>query len=200
MYKRQVQVRDGGGFLNRTGVAAALAWLRLAVTPEGFARSDVMLAARRPSRGISPKVIEWIGEQSDVTGVERLAGRISDGRTADKVATLATNLRQIREFARAASSEALLEYARFETGLEHSVATLDEAHIGRNRPAHSDDLRALTALGRLHPDPGTCLLYTSLPCHQDFSQRGSSWTHSVAYRGQPVLRSVGDYGDAPAEC
>jgi DNA helicase-2/ATP-dependent DNA helicase PcrA len=150
-----VQVRDGGGFLNRTGVAAALAWLRLAVTPEGFARSDVMLAARRPSRGISPKVIEWIGEQSDVTGVERLAGRISDGRTADKVATLATNLRQIREFARAASSEALLEYARFETGLEHSVATLDEAHIGRNRPAHSDDLRALTALGRLHPDPGT---------------------------------------------
>ena len=150
-----VQVRDGGGFLQRAGVAAALAWLRLAVASEGFTRSDVMLAARRPSRGISPRVIEWVGEQSDVKGLERLAGRISDNRTAEKVAALAADLRRIGEFARSASSAALLEYARSETGLERAVETLDEAHIGRNRPAHSDDLRALTALGRLHPDPRT---------------------------------------------
>ena len=33
------------------------------------------------------------------------------------------------------------------------METLDEAHIGRNRQAHSDDLRALIALGHVHPDP-----------------------------------------------
>ncbi len=150
-----VRVRDGGGFLHRTGVAAALAWLRLAVSPDRFARGDVTLAARRPSRGIGPRVVEWIGEQSDVEGVERLAGRITDARTSDKVASFAKDLRRIGELGRTASSAVILEYAGTETGLARAVASLDEAHIGRNRQAHSDDLRALTALGRLHPDPRT---------------------------------------------
>ena len=42
-----------------------------------MARADLALAARRPSRGISPRVVEWIGEQSDVAGIERLAGSAS---------------------------------------------------------------------------------------------------------------------------
>ena len=35
------------------------------------------------------------------------------------------------------------------------MQSLDEAHVGRNSPAHSDDLRALIALGHVHPDPTT---------------------------------------------
>lgn len=150
-----VHLRDGIGFLNRTGVAAALAWLRLAVAPAGLSQSDLALAARRPSRGISPKVIEWIGEQVDVPAIERLAGRISDTKSASKVAAFATDLHRARRRAQSATTSTLLEFTSAELGLARSMETLDEAHIGRNGQAHSDDLRALIALGHVHPDPAT---------------------------------------------
>jgi ATP-dependent DNA helicase UvrD/PcrA len=150
-----VQLRDGLGFLSRTGVAAALAWLRLTVAPTSMTRSDLALAARRPSRGISPRIIEWIGEQSSVTGIERLAGRISDGKAANKVAVFASDLQRASQRATSATSASLLEFTSSEIGLARSMETLDEAHIGRNRQAHSDDLRALIALGHVHPDPVT---------------------------------------------
>ena len=35
------------------------------------------------------------------------------------------------------------------------MQSLDEAHIGRNSAAHSDDLRALIAVGHVHPDPSS---------------------------------------------
>jgi DNA helicase-2/ATP-dependent DNA helicase PcrA len=148
-----VQLRDGLGFLNRTGVAAALSWLRLAVAPTHLSRNDLALAARRPSRGISPRVIDWIGEQSEVAGIERLADRINDTRSSDKVAAFAADLKKACELAQTATSASLLEFTSSELGLERSMQTLDEAHVGRNSQAHSDDLRALVALGHLHPDP-----------------------------------------------
>ena len=150
-----VQLRDGAGFLNRTGVAAALAWLRLAVGSTRLARSDLALAARRPSRGISPRVIEWIGEQSDVAGIERLASRITDDRSADKIRGFAADLQRASQRAPSATTASLLEFTTSEIGLARSMQSLDEAHIGRNSQAHSDDLRALIALGHLHPDPAS---------------------------------------------
>jgi DNA helicase-2/ATP-dependent DNA helicase PcrA len=150
-----VQLRDGLGFLNRTGVAAALAWLRLAVAPKKLARSDLSLAARRPSRGISPRVIEWIGEQSDVPGIRQLASRISDDKAASKVAAFASDLQRARQRAQSATASSLLEFTSSEIGLARSMQSLDEAHIGRNSQAHSDDLRALIALGHIHPNPET---------------------------------------------
>jgi DNA helicase II / ATP-dependent DNA helicase PcrA len=150
-----VQLRDGLGFLSRTGVAAAIAWLRLAVAPTMMARSDLSLAARRPSRGISPRVIEWIGEQSDVVGIQRLASRISDDKSANKVGVFASDLQRAQQRAKSATTSSLLEFTSSEIGLARSMATLDESHIGRNSQAHSDDLRALIALGHVHPDPVT---------------------------------------------
>jgi DNA helicase-2/ATP-dependent DNA helicase PcrA len=150
-----VQLRDGLGFLNRTGVAAALSWLRLAVAPTRLDRTDLAQAARRPSRGISPRVIEWIAEQSEVAGIERLAGRITDGRSSDKVAAFAADLKRASERAGTATSVSLLEFTSSEIGLARSMQALDESHVGRNSQAHSDDLRALVALGQVHPDPRT---------------------------------------------
>ena len=150
-----VQLWDGSGFLNRTGVAAALAWLRLAVAPARLARSDLALAARRPSRGISPRVVDWIGEQSEVSGIERLAERLTDDKTAEKLRGFAADLRHAAQRAETATTSALLEFAVAEIGLARSMQSLDEAHIGRNGSAHSDDLRALIALGEVHPEPST---------------------------------------------
>jgi len=54
-------------YLQRGGVQAALAWLRLAVAQDGgLAGRDLMLAARRPSRSMSPRLVSWIGERNDL--------------------------------------------------------------------------------------------------------------------------------------
>jgi DNA helicase II / ATP-dependent DNA helicase PcrA len=149
------QNRDSTRFLDRTGVAAALAWMRLAVTQDRLAGGDIMRAAHRPARGISPRVIEWMGEQRDVAGLERLAGRISDERSAGKVEAFARDLERVRHLSKRASSAVILEFIRTETGLDRSMQTLDAAHHGRNSAAHSDDLRALVALGHLQAEAAT---------------------------------------------
>ncbi|MBI2704011.1 MAG: ATP-dependent DNA helicase UvrD2 [Actinobacteria bacterium] len=148
---------DGARFLERTGVAAALSWLRLASTSGRLGAADVQRAARRPSRGLSPKVIEWMAEQKDIDGLERLAHRLSSDRDTDKVLDFAHGVGRIRQLATAksATTKRILELVRTDMGLEHSMQTLDHAHQGRNTAAHSDDLRALIALAAFHPDAST---------------------------------------------
>lgn len=147
-----VSNRDGVRFFDRSGVAAALAWFDLA-TVDGPLRAPLLeRAARRPSRSISPRVIEWMAEQRDVEGLEALARRLSDERSAEKVRHFAADLSHLHGTASTGSADVVLEAIRTELGLDRSMATLDKAHVGRNAAAHSDDLRALVALGHLHPD------------------------------------------------
>jgi DNA helicase-2/ATP-dependent DNA helicase PcrA len=143
--------RDGVRFLERTGVRAALSWLRIADQPTNLAAADIQQAARRPSRSLSPKVIEWMGEQSDLAGVRRLAGRLK-GKDADKVMAFASDAEQLVARAGEGTTAQLLEFVRSEMGLDQTMTTLDASHRGRNSAAHTDDLRALVALGRLHPE------------------------------------------------
>jgi DNA helicase-2/ATP-dependent DNA helicase PcrA len=150
-----VENREGGRFLERSGVDAALSWFRLGIAEGALRSADLQRAARRPSRGISPKVGEWIGEQRDLDGIERLAGRLSDERSAEKVRAFAADLERLQALAGHGDAADLLEFIRTGTGLDRSLQALDAAHRGRNSAAHSDDLRALVALGRLHPDPSS---------------------------------------------
>ena len=149
----------GRSFMERTGVAGALAWLRLAVAPRhalpGGALSD---AARRPPRGISPRVIEWVGEQRSLGALRALAGRLSDDRTATKIDEYADDIDMLRQ--RTAnerlSTEAILEIVRDELGLGYSLDTrLDASRRSVDRSAHGDDLRALISVAHLHPDPAS---------------------------------------------
>lgn len=149
----------GRGFMERTGVAGALAWLKLAVAPRhalpGGALSD---AARRPPRGISPRVIEWIGEQRSLGALRALAARLSDDRTATKIDEYADDIDMLRQ--RTANeqltTEAILEIVRDELGLGYSLDTrLDASRRSVDRSAHGDDLRALISVAHLHPDPAS---------------------------------------------
>ena len=187
-----VQNRDGTRFLERTGVAAALAWMRLALNREHLAGTDIMRAARRPARGLSARVIEWMGEQNDVSGLERLAGRISDEKTAVKVSGFAQDLDRIRTRSADSSAAVILESIRAETGLDRSMQVLDAAHRGRNSAAHSDDLRALVALGHLHPDPVTFDKLVSVVLSSEDAGngvtlatvhrvKGLEWPHVIVY-------------------
>ena len=146
----------GPWFLERTGVAAALAWLTLATA--GSARlpaGALATAARRPPRSISPRVIEWIAEQHNVGALRRLAGRISDERTAERVSDFADDVERLGDMARdGADTLRLLEAIRDGTQLGASLdERLDASRRAVDRSAHGDDLRALMSVARHCTDP-----------------------------------------------
>jgi DNA helicase-2/ATP-dependent DNA helicase PcrA len=91
-----------------------------------------------------------------------------------------------------ATTAQLLEFVRHDLGLDAALDTLDAAHVGRNATAHSDDLRALIALGRLHPDPvgfaGWLRTTLDQPADPDGVQlatvhkvKGLEWPHVVVH-------------------
>ena len=146
----------GPGFLERTGVAAALAWLRLATTgPARLPPDALATAARRPPRGISPRVIEWIAEQHNVGGLRRLAGRISDERTTGRVNDFADEVERLAALARdGAGTLRLLEAIQHGTQLGASLdERLDASRRSVDRSAHGDDLRALLSVAPHCADP-----------------------------------------------
>ncbi|WP_419865244.1 ATP-dependent DNA helicase UvrD2 [Candidatus Poriferisodalis sp.] len=147
----------GRGFLERTGVAAALAWLKLATAPRHSLPSSALSdAARRPPRGISPRVIEWIGEQRSLGDLRALAGRLSDERTSTKITELADDLDLLcqRTANEQLTTRQILEAVRDELGLGSSLDNrLDASRRSVDRSAHGDDLRALISVAHLHPDP-----------------------------------------------
>jgi len=149
-----VNLIDGVDFLKSTGVESVLAWLRLAVRPEQLAGSDIKLASRRPGRGIAPKVREWMGEQSTIEGLDRLARRM-DEKASPKVVAFNRDIERIAKFAEHATTSDLIEFIRTDIGLDRALATLDASHLDQNGTSNSDSLRSLFALGRQHPDPRT---------------------------------------------
>ena len=167
---RDVPVRPAvdQSYLARGGVQAALAWLRLAVSPsERLAQADVVQAARRPSRAISPRVVEWMGEQSSLAGLDRLAGRLK-GRDSEKVSGFVLDLNTVRRYAgseKVGSAKAgsnkpgsnnagrILRAVRDDIGLGRAMELLEGSRRYLDRSAQTDDLDALVALAALHPDP-----------------------------------------------
>lgn len=150
-----VRVRPavGESYLLRSSVAATLAWLRLAtIEPRHRSPADVAAAARRPARGLSPRLVEWIAEQRDDSGWRRLGGRLS-GRDAAKVASFASDLATLSRLASKATTARVLRELRDEVGLDRAMAALEGAHRRLDRSAQSDDLDALVAIARLHPEP-----------------------------------------------
>ncbi len=152
---RRVPVRPAvdATYLTRNGVQAALAWLRLACVPSGRLRgADVAVAARKPSRALSPRVVEWMGEQRSVAGLDALAGRLS-GRDAEKVEGFVTDLRSLRATAASGSTATVLRAVRDDIGLDQAMELLETSRRRLDRSAQTDDLDALVALAALHPEP-----------------------------------------------
>ena len=205
----------GSLFLERTGVAAALAWLDIATAPErGLPAHALSDAARRPPRGISPRVIEWIAEQQSISEIKALAGRIKDERSSKKVGEFADDVEMLRaKMKRAggnATTRALLETVRDELGLGGSLDTrLDASRRSVDRSAHGDDLRALISVAHLHPDPADFRRWLAdrlSDGYQGDSQhgvqlatvhrvKGREWPHVIVYEASKGLmphRLAGD--------
>ncbi|MEJ7801579.1 MAG: ATP-dependent helicase, partial [Ilumatobacter sp.] len=189
-----VPVSGGVGteFVERTAVRAALAWLRLA-RGSSFSASDIGEALRRPSRGLSPRLRDWAGEQDDLAGLERLATRLSNDRDTTKINDFVVDLSTLAgAFRRQQTTTEVLDLLIDKIGLGGAVATLDNGRQGMNRSAQGDDLLALRQLATMHPevatferwlvgqlgtrrDPGGVVLST---VHR---VKGQEWPHVVAH-------------------
>lgn len=137
-------------YLERSGVGAALAWLRLASRPERFKAADIGFTARRPPRAMSPKVIEWMGEQRSVSGIQSLAARLSD-RDRAKVDDYAADLELLIRVAENSTAQEFFETLRDKVGLAASLAALDSQRRRLDRSPQADDLDVLIDIARLHP-------------------------------------------------
>ncbi len=165
----------GPWFLERTGVAAMLAWLQLSTSGAARLPTDALaIAARRPPRGISPKVIGWMAEQRNVGALRRLAGRISDARTSERVEDFADDVERLAEMARnGAETLRLLEAIQHGTNLAASLdERLDASRRTVDRSAHGDDLRALMSVAAHCTDPAAFegwlrLRLTDAPHHSE---------------------------------
>ncbi|MCB0991597.1 MAG: ATP-dependent DNA helicase UvrD2 [Acidimicrobiales bacterium] len=141
-------------FAERTGVRAALAWLRLA-TSDRLEPTDIAEAARRPGRGLSARVIEWMCEHRGTQDLRRLADRVRD-RDAEKVLEFVDDVELVRIAAqRGDDTRTLLDLLRDEVGLGGSLDQLDGSRRSVDRSTHGDDLSALSSLADFHPQPAT---------------------------------------------
>ena len=141
--------------LGRTGLRAALAYLRIAGNPGGFAAGDVVEILRRPSRGLPQWFSERISRRRTWTvgAIEALASKVPD-KDLPKVLDLAEDLRLVVDAGRHGSTRHILEVVRDVVGLGSAMSLLDRTGGGQGA-SHLDDLDGLIAVADLHPDAAT---------------------------------------------
>ena len=141
--------------LSRTGLRAALAYLRIATTPDGFDQRDVVEILRRPSRGLPQWFGERLGQRTrwTVSLVAGLADRVSE-KDFGKVLDLADDLRLVVDAGRKGTTRDILEVVRDDVGLGAAMSLLDRTGGGQGS-SHLDDLEGLLGVADLHPDAAT---------------------------------------------
>ncbi len=146
----------GASFMDRTGVAGALAWLRAAVAPtHRLDSASLETAVRRPPRGLSRRLAGWVGEQRSLRQLRALAGRLSQERDQLKVLEFTNQLERLRSLATdGATTVELLVSIRDDIGLGRALDNrLDASRRSIDRSTHGDDLAALLAVAQRCPDP-----------------------------------------------
>ncbi len=141
-------------WLQRTGVRAALAWLRLAGSRR-LGSGDVAEAARRPSAGRSRTLVGWMAEQGDVGALRALAGRLKADRDRAKVLSFVDLLGRVTARVDGTTEGLVAGLGVLRgAGLDDTLDALDRYRRDQTRSAHLDDLDSLVDLARRCPDPG----------------------------------------------
>ena len=121
-----------------------------------FAPDDIREALRRPSRSFHPRITDWVAEQASVVDLNRLAGRLTNERDAERVIDFAADIQTMQKTLQSGATTSDLVLTLIDDiGLAGSVASLDANRRGSNRSAQGDDLTAVTHLAALHDDPTT---------------------------------------------
>ncbi|MFZ6005367.1 MAG: ATP-dependent helicase [Actinomycetota bacterium] len=159
------------GVLNRLGVRAALAYLRIAVDPDNVSGADLSEVHRRPSRGLPQWASKWLDRCRSVGDVRRAAARIDDPRVGAKLDELAADLdRLVGLAARGASTRDLLLAVRDDIGLGSAMTLLDSS--GGASSSHLDDLEALLQVADLHPHAASFEAWLRRAFHRERADGG----------------------------
>jgi DNA helicase-2/ATP-dependent DNA helicase PcrA len=138
--------------LGRTGLRAALAYVRIAAAPDAIDPDDLAEVHRRPSRGLPRWIDKWLRRCRSLGDIVQASQRIDDVKVSDKLADLAADLAAVAAVAQDGTTRAVLEHVRDEVGLAQAVDRLDASGGGEGQ-SHRDDLDALLQVADLHPDP-----------------------------------------------
>jgi DNA helicase-2/ATP-dependent DNA helicase PcrA len=157
--------------LNRLGVRAALAYVRIAVDPDRVSGSDLSEVHRRPSRGLPQWATKWLDKCRSIDDVRRAAARIDDPKVGAKLDDLAGDLdRLARLAARGGTARDLLTAVRDDIGLGTAMTLLDST--GGASGSHLDDLEALLQVADLHPDAGSFEAWLRRSFHRERAEGG----------------------------
>lgn len=141
--------------LSRTGAAAALAWLRVAVDPENLIPDDLETIRRRPSRGFPAWISKWFANCRSLDDLLYVGRKIDDERVARKIDELADDIGMLAGLAGSgARTRELLEAVRDRVGLGGAMEMLDGSKGSESTASHLDDLEGLIQVADLHDEPG----------------------------------------------
>ncbi len=140
--------------LQRTGVRAALAYLRLGAHPERLKPDDLQEVLRRPSRGFPQWIGKWFRRPMSIDELRAIADRIDDVKVGAKVDRAGRRPRASSptRSARSTTREVLAVVAD-QIGLGRGDVTARRLEGWAERLA-LDDLDALSQVADLHPDAG----------------------------------------------
>ena len=177
--------------LTRTGLRAALAYLRIAVNPGGFAASDVVEILRRPSRGLPQWFPERIARRRSwtVEAIGALSQQVPE-KDRPKVLDLADDLRLVVGAGRG-STRHILEVVRDSVGLGSAMSLLDRTGGGQGA-SHLDDIDGLITVADLHPEAATFTAWLSEAFHAEREPlgvtvstihrvKGREWDHVAVF-------------------
>ena len=141
--------------LDRTGVRAALAYLRIATAPDDIDGADVAEVYRRPSRGLPQWITKWFRGRFTLARLRAIAEKLDDAKVATKVDDLVDALELVSGAARTGTTRDVLAVVKDRVGLGGAMGLLDSTGVGEGGSSHLDDLEALEQVAGLHPDPAT---------------------------------------------
>ena len=166
--------------LDRVGLRAALAWLRIASDPGAVRPQDLVEVSRRPSRGFPRWIDKWLGRCTSGHEVAKAAERIDDARVADKMLDLADDIEKLSEESGETTRDKL-QYIRDEIGLGDAMTLLD-GRPGAEGSSHLDDLDALLQVADIQADPDLFETYLRRALQADRADEGEGVTLSTVHR------------------
>lgn len=141
--------------LERTGLRAALAYLRIGADPDRIAGADVVEVYRRPSRGFPQWITKWLNGTFTLDGLRAIGKKLDDEKVGRKVSDLVDDLALVTRAVQSGTTRDAIAVVKDRIGLGGAMGLLDGSGAGEGGSSHLDDLEALEQVATLHADPTT---------------------------------------------